>query len=327
MNPIDSLTRFFESGNLAVVLAVITMLAALGSVWFGLVARDPAAARLRNWAKFRDGMRTGTARGSRNKVRADFRQTSLSMMRGSVAKWNLVRGRQVEQISRRLARAGWRSKDALTTYIFAKAALPMVLMGGVLLFLTLRSKVQVSGFWSMLVVIICLAFGFWGTDMLVNNAGAKRVQKLTKSLPDALDLLVICAEAGLSLESAFRRVAEEMNAGSPEMADEMTLTVAELNFLPDRTMAIRNLAIRTDMPALRSMANTLIQSEKFGTPLANSLRVLSAEFREDRMTRAEEKAARLPTLMTIPMILLILPALFMVVLGPAIMRIVDALSK
>src|SRR5690606_31613991 len=161
----------------------------------------------------------------------------------------------------------------------------------------------------------------------VKNATTKRQKALRKQLPDGLDLLVICAEAGLGLDAAFSRVSKEMVKSSPELADEVGLTSIELSFLPERRQALQNLSERTNMPEFRGVVNTLMQTEKYGTPLAQSLRVLSAEFRNERLLRAEEKAARLPAILTVPMIIFILPALFIVLIGPAILRAVDALSS
>jgi len=157
------------------------------------------------------------------------------------------------------------------------------------------------------------------------NAASKRRLALQKALPDGLDLLVICAEAGLSLDAALNRVADEMTASAPALADELALTSVELNFLPERRMALDNFARRADLPAIRGVVNTLIQTEKYGTPLSQSLRVLSAEFREQRMLRAE-KAARLPATLTVPMILFILPTLFIVLVGPAMIDVYDKMT-
>ena len=145
-------------------------------------------------------------------------------------------------------------------------------------------------------------------------------------MPDALDLLVICAEAGLSLDAALVRVSRELEMTWPELSEEFAITAAELTYLPERNAAFDNLNARTNMASIRGVVNTLLQTAKFGTPLAQSLRVLAAEFREARMTRAEEKAARLPAMLTVPMIVFILPTLFIVVLGPAVLSILDTFS-
>jgi len=149
---------------------------------------------------------------------------------------------------------------------------------------------------------------------------------MQKGLPDALDLMVICAEAGLSLDATLNRISHELEASWPELAEEFGITAAELTFLPDRRQAFDNLNARTNMASIRGVVNTLLQTAKFGTPLAHSLRVLAAEFRDARMIRAEEKAARLPALLTVPLILFILPTLFIVLLGPAALGIIDTFS-
>jgi len=139
-------------------------------------------------------------------------------------------------------------------------------------------------------------------------------------------VVVICTEAGLSLDATLKRVSEEFGAACSALADELALTGLELGFLPDRRQALRNLDLRTNIPGVRGMVNNLLQADKYGTPIAQALRVLSAEFREERMLKAEEKAARLPAMLTVPMIIFILPPLFVVLLGPAVLRTIDALS-
>ena len=323
MSAIDLVTSLLKSDEIPVVLAALTAIAVLGTVWMGLSLHDPTGARLKSLGKISKRMQDDLSATRRNRTREDFRQSGLGFMRQSVEKFNLMRGRQVEQITARLARAGWRSKDALTAYLFAKAVMPLVILGGGLLFILLRSQIRLSPLMTVLAIAPGGLAGLFGVDMLITRMGDARIKRLTLALPDALDLLVICAEAGLSLDTALKRVGEEMAANSIDMSDELLLTGLELNYLPDRQKALKNLASRTDMPKFRALTNSLVQSERFGTPLANTLRVLSAEFREERMMAAEEKAARLPAIMTMPMIMFILPSLFMIVLGPAIIHIID----
>ncbi len=168
-----------------------------------------------------------------------------------------------------------------------------------------------------------LAYKF--PDLYLKNKIQKRSAAIRKGLPDALDLLVICAEAGLTVDAAFARVSKELGKAYPELGEEFQLTAIELGFLTDRRQAFENLAERIDLDSIRGVVTTMIQTEKYGTPLASALRVLSAEFRNERMMRAEEKAARLPAIMTVPLILFILPVLFVVILGPAACSINDAL--
>jgi tight adherence protein C len=169
-----------------------------------------------------------------------------------------------------------------------------------------------------------LVLSYKAPDIWLKNKIKKRSDGIRKGLPDALDLLVICAEAGLTVDAAFNRVAKELGKAYPELGDEFGLTAIELGFLAERRSAFENLATRVDLDAVRGVVTTMIQTEKYGTPLASALRVLSAEFRNERMMRAEEKAARLPAIMTIPLILFILPTLFIVILGPAACAISDS---
>jgi tight adherence protein C len=168
-----------------------------------------------------------------------------------------------------------------------------------------------------------LVGSYTAPDLWLKNKVTKRSKAIQKGLPDALDLLVICAEAGLTVDAAFNRVSKELGKAYPELGDEFGLTAIELGFLNERRQAFENLANRVNLEAVRGVVTTMIQTEKYGTPLASSLRVLSAEFRHQRMMRAEEKAARLPAIMTVPLILFILPTLFVVILGPASCSIHD----
>ncbi|MDH3451776.1 MAG: type II secretion system F family protein, partial [Gammaproteobacteria bacterium] len=169
--------------------------------------------------------------------------------------------------------------------------------------------------------------GFYLPDILIKNLIDKRTHLLTRAMPDMLDLLVICAEAGLALDNALVRVSKEIRLNCAEMADELELTSAELGFMSERRIALENLYKRTALPSMQALANTLIQSERYGTPLAQSLRVLSRELRDERMMKAEEKAARLPATLTVPMMLFIMPTLFIVLIGPGILRAMDGLGS
>jgi hypothetical protein len=170
-------------------------------------------------------------------------------------------------------------------------------------------------------------FGFFGPGIYIKNLTAKRQKRMQLGLPDCLDLMIICAEAGLSLDATLVRVSRELQSACPDLAEELAITSAELTFLPDRRQAFENLNARTDMSAIRGVVNTLMQTAKFGTPLAHSLRVLATEYRDARMFKAEEKAARLPAMMTVPMIIFILPTLFIVLMGPAALGIMDTFDK
>ena len=319
------LPAWLSGDDLLVFRAAATAVMVLLVIWDALIVRDPVNARLRSFARVREEMKSGIGTTRPNRARGEIRKSGLTFMRLAVDKLKLMRGQQAERITTQLSRAGWRSSDALTAYIFAKAFVPLLFIGGAILLFWFKDRLGLSPKLVYLLLGIAVIFGIFGTDLVVKNAGDNRVKKLTRALPDALDLMVICAEAGLSLEASIKRVGNEMATVSGEMSDEFLLTAIELNFLPDRTRALQNLAKRTDLPKLRALVNSLVQSERFGTPLANSLRVLSAEFRNERMMIAEDKAAKLPAIMTIPMIMFILPSLFIVILGPVILHVLDTL--
>ena len=221
--------------------------------------------------------------------------------------------------------AGIRTKDLAFFIIAARFIMPLVLgTVAVLLIYVLNMFPAWSWLRQYMTVAAILVGSYKAPDLWLSNKVKKRSHAVRKGLPDALDLLVICAEAGLTVDAAFGRVAKELGKAYPELGDEFGLTAIELGFLNERRQAFENLANRVDLEAVRGVVTTMIQTEKYGTPLASALRVLSAEFRNERMMRAEEKAARLPAIMTVPLILFILPTLFIVILGPAACSIKDS---
>ncbi|MEM7223247.1 MAG: type II secretion system F family protein [Pseudomonadota bacterium] len=306
--------------DVIIFMTALTAAVSLLAIWSALLHRDPAVRRARVMASQRDALRSGVVAPRRKRAE---RQQTLSMMRQTVERLQLMRTTQAAKISKNLARAGWRSKDALVRYLFLKIALPFVFGGTALFVLFGIDLYQLGTVGNLVGTLVCVIFGAYAPDIVIKNAAQKREDKIRKALPDALDLMVICAEAGLSLDATTARVADELAQASPEISDEFGLTSLELGFLPERRKALENMAERCTLSALRGMVNTLMQSEKYGTPLAQSLRVLSQESRDERMLRAEEKAARLPALLTVPMIVFILPPLFIVLLGPAILDIMD----
>jgi tight adherence protein C len=249
-------------------------------------------------------------------------------VRGLLSNLKVLQEGQVVKAQTKLMQAGIRSKDLAFVVIFARLVLP-ILIGGFAIILVY--VIDYFPEWGPMkkygLVAGALILAYKAPDLWLKNKIDKRTHAIRKGLPDALDLLVICAEAGLTVDAAFGRVARELGRAYPELGDEFALTSIELGFLTDRRFAFENLAKRIDLDSIRGVVTTMIQTEKYGTPLASALRVLSAEFRNERMMRAEEKAARLPAIMTIPLILFILPVLFIVILGPAACSIHDALLK
>lgn len=286
------------------------------------LAPRPMKARIKSLHDRRAALKAGLVRVSRRESPIK-KVDSVGQLRALANKLKLLQTEQTSKITQTLAQAGFRSKDAVVIYQVGRLAMPL-LMGlfGIIFFYGLGAmpgyKNMYPIFASGLVIL-----GLKLPDIYVSNTKQKRTDAIRKSLPDALDLMVVCAEAGLTLDSALTRVAKELSRAAPELSDEFSLTAIELGFLPERRQALLNLSERVDLPALRGVVTTLVQSERYGTPLATSLRVLSAEFRNERLMKAEEKAARLPAILTVPLILFILPTLFVVLLGPATCRVVD----
>ena len=240
-------------------------------------------------------------------------------MRSLADRLNLLRGAAADQTTRKLRRAGFLSRDATVVYIFIKLALPLALGFLMILLTSISSLIDVP---DDLILPICMGAVLVGLHAARGLRQERRRQAARGPdlvLPEGLDLLTICVEAGLSIDAAFRRVAREMRDPMPELSAEFEMTAIELTYLPDRQQALENMTERSDSPAIAALVNALRQTEKYGTPLANSLRILSQEFRQTRASKAEEKGARMPALMTVPLMVFVLPTLITVLLAPAIM--------
>jgi tight adherence protein C len=317
------------------VIWAATMLAAIGvcavfyAIYTASTVRDPMLRRVKSLNERREQLKAGiTAPTAKRRAKLVRKNESAQQMRGMLAKLRVLQDEQLLDVQQRLAQAGIRSKDLAFTIIFLRMVLPIIvgtiaglLIYGIDIFPDWSSMKKFAGF------AVPLLLAYKGPDLWVNNKRDKRTDVIRKGLPDALDLLVICAEAGLTVDASFARVSRELGKAYPDLGEEFALASIELGFLTERRQALENLAYRVNLDAVRGVVTTLIQTEKYGTPLASALRVLSAEFRNERMMRAEEKAARLPAIMTVPLILFILPVLFIVILGPAACDIADALVK
>jgi len=303
--------------------AGLAVVATFYAVWHAMLGNSALNRRLAHIADRKETMRQAAIAAKRQRERL----TPVGLMRDMVTRLNLLRSKHATDSRMTLARAGLRSRDAMIRYLFARVSLPLVFAVAFLFDAYTLHLVPVPPRYRMLAAAGCAVLGFFAPGLYIKNLTTKRSKRITMGLPDALDLMVICAEAGLSLDATLNRVSRELENTWPELAEELSITSAELTFLPDRRQAFENLNQRTDLSAIRGVVNTLTQTAKFGTPLAHSLRVLAAEYRDARMFRAEEKAARLPALMTVPMILFILPTLFIVLLGPAGINIVDTFSR
>jgi tight adherence protein C len=316
--------------SIGIALATAIVMLVVGHSLVKSFARDPMARRVRALNDRREQLKAGVA-ASKTRRRAKMeKKTAISVdrMKAILGSMKMLQDSQLKAASLNLSRAGIRSKDSAITVIFFRLVSPILIGGTAAIGVYLLNWFpEASALKKYLIVAGALIASYKAPDIYVKNLISKRQTAIRKALPDALDLLVICAEAGLSVDLAFNRVSRELAKAYPELGDEFALTAIELGFLTDRRQAFENLANRVDLDSIRGVVTTMIQTEKYGTPLAAALRVLSAEFRHDRMMRAEEKAARLPAIMTVPLIVFILPVLFIVILGPAACSISDNVMK
>ncbi len=310
------------------MLAAVGVFAVLFAIYNALTVRNPMTKRVKALNDRREQLKAGiTASTAKRRARLVRKNQTADKMRTFLGRLQVLQEEQVKEVQQKLAQAGIRSKDLAVAVIFGRMVLP-ILFGGLALFLIYWVDMwpDLTSFKRSMYTMGALILGYKAPDLFVDNKRQKRTHAIRKGLPDALDLLVICAEAGLTVDSAFSRVSKELGRAYPELGEEFALTSIELGFLTERRQAFENFAYRVNLESVKGVVTTMIQTEKYGTPLASALRVLSAEFRNERMMRAEEKAARLPAIMTVPLILFNLPVLFIVILGPAACSLSDAMA-
>lgn len=307
------------------ILMGIAAAAVMLAIYAAITVRDPMAKRVKSLNERRDQLKAGIVTVNAKKRQSIVRRNDTTdSIKTFLESLKVLQDSQLKTIQQKLAQAGIRKKEWAVAVVLGRMIFPIVLgvIFGVLIYwvnyFPLWSDFKKFGLFAGMV-----GLGYKGPDIWIANLVGKRTKEIRKGLPDALDLLVICAEAGLTVDAAFSRVARELGRAYPELGDEFALTAIELSFLTERRAAFENLAYRVNLESVKGVVTTMIQTERYGTPLASALRVLSAEFRNERMMRAEEKAARLPAIMTIPLILFILPTLFVVILGPAACSISD----
>ncbi|OAN50427.1 pilus assembly protein TadC [Paramagnetospirillum marisnigri] len=306
--------------TLIMIGAAIAAFVSVLALSLPLLARDRLSNRLKAVAARRQELsvqqRAALAQGRR---KAPPRRR-LALMRAVVDRLKLQDLLEARELKARLAQAGWRGQSAPLTFIFARVALPVVLLAfGLVYATTVFAHLPLAN--RAFILVGAMAAGAYLPSLLLTNAVQKRQASIARAFPDALDLMVICVDAGLSVEATLGRVVEELGPESPELAEEFGLAAAELAFLGDRRHAWENLAERTGLASVRSLSTTLLQSEKYGTPVSQALKVLAQENRESRMSEAEKKAAALPAKLTVPMIVFFLPVLFLVIAGPAAIQV------
>ena len=310
----------FDKTFLATLAAAIFAFATIVTLGLPLVDRDNLGQRLKAVSERREELRA-KHHAALNAKRGSLRSEPVGYMKMTLDRLKLGNLLESEDTRDKLARAGFRGQGPIVTFMFFRFVMPFVVLLLVLIYLFVISNYTWSTFTKINISVGAALLGFYLPDVFLNNTIARRQQSIMRGFPDALDLLLICVESGMSVESSFQRVSSEIGAQSAELAEELGLTTAELSYLPDRRMAFENLAKRCGHPGVKSVAVALNQAERYGTPMGQALRVASQENREMRMAEAEKRAASLPAKLTVPMIVFFLPCLFVVILGPAIMKI------
>ncbi|HWM61077.1 MAG TPA: type II secretion system F family protein [Rhizomicrobium sp.] len=314
----------FDKSFLVTLFVGILAFATVVTLGVPLLENNGLDDRLKSVARRREELRA-KHHAALNAKRGSLRIEPTSYMKATLDRFKLGNILEGENSREKLASAGYRGQAPLITFMFFRFVMPFLVFSITLFYSFLILHLSWPPLEKVRVAFVGALIGFYLPDLFVNNMIARRQQSIMRAFPDALDLMLICVESGMSIESAFTRVAGEIGSQSAELAEELALTTAELSYLPDRRQAFDNLAKRCGHPGVKSVATALNQAEKYGTPLGQALRVTATENREMRMQEAERKAASLPAKLTVPMIIFFLPCLFVVIMGPAIMQIKAAM--
>ena len=313
--------RLHDPKFVASILAAIAAMATVITLAMPLLSSDQLNRRLKSVALEREKLRQRERERLSRGEKMQLRQSPKQYMKSIVDRFNLAKWVGQEDARDKLVQAGHRGNAPYVAYLFFRMVSPVVAFVVAVLYIFVILKVQQP---PMIKLGACLFAAYIGMQVpyfFLKNQIQKRQLSVRRAFPDALDLLLICVESGMSIEAAFRKVSQEIGSQSIPLAEELTLTTAELSYLQDRKMAYENLAKRTDLEGVKAVCMALAQSERYGTPLGQTLRVMAQENRDMRMSEAEKKAAALPPKLTVPMILFFLPVLFIVILGPAAIRV------
>jgi tight adherence protein C len=319
----DAFIRFVTApDNMVAIGAAVAAFAAIVTITGPLFKTDQFEARLKSVATHRERLRQKhrEALGIDGK-RKSLREDPRGFMKNIVDRLKLDQLLEDPKLASKMMQAGLRGRRPIVVFYFARLATPVVLFLGALLYLFIVADFGLEPMRRLAAATVLGVGGYYAPGMYLSNLAQKRRTSIMSAFPDALDLLLICVEAGMSIEAAFHKVSAEVGSTSMELAEELSLTTAELSYLQERRQAYDNLAKRTNHPGVKGVAMALAQAERYGTPLGSALRVMAKENRDMRLSAAEKKAAALPAKLTVPMILFFLPVLFVVILGPAIMRV------
>lgn len=313
---------FYDPQLLLTLLVAIAAFASIITIAMPFLARDKLNDRLKSVANRRDELRKQQrAELSKKSSGPRLRHQTEGFYKDFVEKLNLREILEGPETRMKLAQAGFRSPGAVFTFVFFRIAMPPIVFGLALAYLFFINDFDYSVTKRFVVAGAGGVFGFFLPGIFLQNLAQRRQESVFASFPDALDLLLICVESGMSIEASFAKVANEIGVQSVPLAEELGLTTAELSYLQERRMAYENLGTRTGHPGIKAVCTSLIQAERYGTPVGTALRVMARENRQMRMNEAEKKAASLPAKLTVPMIVFFLPVLFIVILGPAAIKL------
>jgi tight adherence protein C len=318
----DLVDTVISAPFLATLLTAIAAFAIVLSLAMPILNRDRTAHRMKVMAIERDKMRSARMAEMAIKERqsAKLRQKPKGFMMQIVEKLDLRSQFDNEELRDKLKMAGLRGQGPLIAFMFFRVAVPPLAFIAALIYLYGFSTKNYPLMINIMIAVGSAFVGFYLPSLFIENLAQKRQQAIKQSFPDALDMLLICVQSGMSVEAAFGKVSKEVATQSLELAEELSLTTAELSYLQERRQAFENLGKRTGIPGVKAVATALIQAERYGTPVSQALRVMAKENREMRMSEAEKKAAALPPKLTVPMIVFFLPVLFLVILGPSAIR-------
>jgi tight adherence protein C len=320
---VDFVESFMSAQLLVMLLAAAATFATVLTVSMPMLSRDRMSQRMKVMATERDKMRAArlTEFNREGQQGGRLRQTPKGFMQQIVNKLNLRKAFDSEETRDLLKMAGLRGQAPLVAYMFFRLIMPIIVTIVALIYLFAVANLQHPPIAKFGMAIAAGYIGFYLPNVFLKNLVQKRQASIIQSFPDALDMLLICVQAGMSIEAAFGKVSKEVSNQSLELAEEFSLTTAELSYLQDRRVAFENLGKRTGIAGIKAVATALIQAERYGTPVGQALRVMAKESRDARMSEAERKAAALPPKLTVPMIVFFLPVLFVVILGPAILQV------
>ncbi len=316
----DFIDTVMNPAMVATILGSICVFATVLSVAMPMLQRDQMNRRMKEMATERDKMRSARLAEMASKDRqggTKLRSTPKGFMLRLVEQFDLRKRFDNEELRENLKRAGLRTQSHVVSFLFFRAVAPIVSFIMALIYVFFMKETGYPPSVNFMIAIGVGFLGFYLPNIFISNRAQKRQVSIKQAFPDALDMLLICVQSGMSIEAAFAKVGKEIAGSSVELAEEMTLTTAELSYLQERRQAYENLAKRTGLPGVKGVATALVQAERYGTPVGQALRTMAKENRDIRQSEAERKAAALPPKLTVPMIVFFLPVLFIVILGPA----------